>query len=116
MKNTASLSAKLIRIGAALLQDSDRAANDLIKADNPEMTDDQIAYGIEKMKEYGIAVSGDADATPGPDGKPGFNRFEVYGRMAAELLSELQASARHQSRDLLDVARQTIISADDEHT
>lgn len=37
------------------------AANELIKADNPEMTDEQIAYGIEKMKEYGIAVSGDAE-------------------------------------------------------
>jgi NitT/TauT family transport system substrate-binding protein len=37
------------------------AANELIKADNPEMTDAQIAYGIEKMKEYGIAVSGDAE-------------------------------------------------------
>ncbi len=31
-----------------------------------------------------FAVSGDADATPGPDGKPGFNRLQVYGRMAAE--------------------------------
>ena len=37
------------------------AANELIKADNPEMTDDQIAYGIEKMKEYGIVVSGEAE-------------------------------------------------------
>jgi NitT/TauT family transport system substrate-binding protein len=37
------------------------AANALIKNDNPEMTDDQIAYGIEKMKEYGIVVSGDAE-------------------------------------------------------
>jgi len=37
------------------------AANELIKADNPEMTDDQIAYGIAKMKEYGIVVSGDAE-------------------------------------------------------
>ena len=27
-----------------------------------------------------FAVSGDADATPGPNGKPGFNRFQVYGR------------------------------------
>ncbi|RYE11441.1 MAG: ABC transporter substrate-binding protein [Hyphomicrobiales bacterium] len=36
------------------------AANALIKTDNPEMTDEQIAYGIAKMKEYGIAVSGDA--------------------------------------------------------
>ena len=31
-----------------------------------------------------FAVSGDADATPGPTGAPAFNRFEVYGRMAAE--------------------------------
>jgi NitT/TauT family transport system substrate-binding protein len=35
--------------------------NALIKQDNPEMTDEQIAYGIEKMKEYGIVVSGDAE-------------------------------------------------------
>ena len=31
-----------------------------------------------------FAISGDADATPGPNGKPGFNRYETYGRMAAE--------------------------------
>jgi len=31
-----------------------------------------------------FAVSGDADATRGPNGKPGFNNYEVYGRMAAE--------------------------------
>lgn len=37
------------------------AANELIKADNPEMTDEAIAYSIAKMKEYGIAVSGDAE-------------------------------------------------------
>ena len=36
------------------------AANALIKADNPEMTDDKIAYAIEKMKENGIVDSGDA--------------------------------------------------------
>jgi NitT/TauT family transport system substrate-binding protein len=36
-------------------------ANELIKQENPEMTDEQIAYGIEKMKEYGIVVSGDAE-------------------------------------------------------
>jgi NitT/TauT family transport system substrate-binding protein len=35
-------------------------ANALIKKDNPEMTDEQIAYSIEKMKEYGIVDSGDA--------------------------------------------------------
>jgi NitT/TauT family transport system substrate-binding protein len=35
-------------------------ANALIKRDNPEMTDAQIAYSIAKMKEYGIVDSGDA--------------------------------------------------------
>lgn len=38
------------------------AANALIKKDNPEMTDEQIKYGIEKMKQYGIVDSGDAQA------------------------------------------------------
>lgn len=36
-------------------------ANALIKQDNPEMSDEQIAYGIAKIKEYGIVVSGDAE-------------------------------------------------------
>ena len=31
-----------------------------------------------------FAFSGDADATPGPSGKPGFNNFETYGQMARE--------------------------------
>jgi NitT/TauT family transport system substrate-binding protein len=35
-------------------------ANALIRQDNPEMTDEQIAYSIEKMKEYGIVDSGEA--------------------------------------------------------
>jgi len=35
------------------------AANARIKRDNPEMTDDRIAYSIAKMKEYGIVDSGD---------------------------------------------------------
>ena len=35
-------------------------ANALIKKDNPEMTDALLAYGIAKMKEYGIVDSGDA--------------------------------------------------------
>lgn len=35
--------------------------NTLIKKDNPEMTDEQIAYGIEKMQEYGIVSSGSAE-------------------------------------------------------
>jgi NitT/TauT family transport system substrate-binding protein len=35
-------------------------ANAMIKRDNPEMTDGQIAYSIAKMKERGIVDSGDA--------------------------------------------------------
>jgi alkaline phosphatase D len=31
-----------------------------------------------------FAISGDADATPGENGKPAYNGFGVYGRMAAE--------------------------------
>ena len=31
-----------------------------------------------------FAISGDADATPGANGKPAYNRFQVYARMAAE--------------------------------
>ena len=37
------------------------AANAQIKADNPEMTDEAIAYAIAKMKEAGIVDSGDAE-------------------------------------------------------
>lgn len=36
------------------------AANALIKKDNPEMEDDQLAYSHAKMLEYGIVDSGDA--------------------------------------------------------
>ena len=34
--------------------------NVLIKQDNPDMTDEQIAFTIETMKEHGIVDSGDA--------------------------------------------------------
>lgn len=37
-----------------------RAANEMIKKANPEMTDAQIAFSIAKMKEYGIVDSGDS--------------------------------------------------------
>lgn len=39
-------------------------ANQLIKKDNPEMTDELLTYSLEKIKEYGIITSGDA-ATKG---------------------------------------------------
>ena len=35
-------------------------ANDLIRKDNPNMRDDQIAYGIAKLKEYKLVTGGDA--------------------------------------------------------
>jgi NitT/TauT family transport system substrate-binding protein len=35
-------------------------ANALIKGDNPEMTDEQIAFSIAKLTEYGIVDSGDS--------------------------------------------------------
>ena len=37
-----------------------RAANELIKKDNPDISDDQLAYSVAKMKEYGIVDSGDS--------------------------------------------------------
>jgi NitT/TauT family transport system substrate-binding protein len=37
-----------------------RAANALIKKDNPDISEDQLAYSVAKIKEYGIADSGDA--------------------------------------------------------
>ncbi|SOC20207.1 NitT/TauT family transport system substrate-binding protein [Alloalcanivorax xenomutans] len=41
------------------LQDP-QAGNALIKKDNPQMTDEQLAFGIEKLKEFGIVTGGDA--------------------------------------------------------
>jgi NitT/TauT family transport system substrate-binding protein len=37
-----------------------RAANALIRSQNPEMTDALLAYSVVKMKDYGIVNSGDA--------------------------------------------------------
>ena len=31
----------------------------MIKAQNPDITDDQIAFSIEQLKEYGVIDSGD---------------------------------------------------------
>jgi NitT/TauT family transport system substrate-binding protein len=41
------------------LYGDNRAANALIKKQNPEMTDGLLAYSIAKLKEYGIVDSGD---------------------------------------------------------
>jgi NitT/TauT family transport system substrate-binding protein len=37
------------------------AANEAIKKDNPDITDEQIAFSIGKMKEFGIVDSGEAE-------------------------------------------------------
>ncbi|MBO0734426.1 MAG: ABC transporter substrate-binding protein [Methylocapsa sp.] len=37
-----------------------RAANALIKRDNPDITDAQLSFSVAKMKEYGIVDSGDS--------------------------------------------------------
>jgi NitT/TauT family transport system substrate-binding protein len=37
-----------------------KPGNDLIKRQNPEMTDDLLAYSVAQMKDYGIVDSGDA--------------------------------------------------------
>ena len=42
------------------LHNDNAAANERIKADNPDMTDELIAYAIGKLKEEGIVESGDA--------------------------------------------------------
>lgn len=42
------------------LYGDNRPGNALIKKANPDMTDDLLAYSIDKMKQYGIVDSGDA--------------------------------------------------------
>ncbi|MCA0001422.1 MULTISPECIES: ABC transporter substrate-binding protein [unclassified Mesorhizobium] len=43
------------------LYGDNKAANDMIKKDNPDMTDEQIAFSIEQMKKFGLADSGDTE-------------------------------------------------------
>jgi len=49
-------------------------ANELIKKDNPEMTDDLIDYGLNKLKEYEVIISGDAK-TLGIGARPTLGKF-----------------------------------------
>jgi NitT/TauT family transport system substrate-binding protein len=41
--------------------DNPEPGNKLIKEANPEMTDEQLAYSLEKIKEYGLVISGEAE-------------------------------------------------------
>ena len=43
------------------LYGDNKAANELIKKDNPDITDEQIAFSIAQMKKFGIVDSGDAE-------------------------------------------------------
>ena len=45
---------------ASYLNGDPAPANALIKRDNPDMTDELLAYGRDKLKTYGIVQSGDA--------------------------------------------------------
>ncbi|MGD9913404.1 MAG: ABC transporter substrate-binding protein [Rhizobiaceae bacterium] len=43
------------------LYGDNKAANELIKKDNPDITDEQIAFSISQMKKFGIVDSGDTE-------------------------------------------------------
>ena len=43
------------------LYGDNKAANEVIKKDNPDITDEQIAFSIAQMKKFGIVDSGDAE-------------------------------------------------------
>jgi NitT/TauT family transport system substrate-binding protein len=43
------------------LYGDNKAANEMIKKDNPDITDEQIAFSIEQMKAFGIVDSGDTE-------------------------------------------------------
>lgn len=72
------------------LHGDNAAANALIKKDNPDMTDEQIAYSIAQMKAYGIVESGDT-ATLGVGAmtdarmKSFFDKMVQAGLFAADL-------------------------------
>lgn len=41
--------------------DNRAPGNELIKQDNPEMSNDQLAFGLAKLAEYSIILGGDAE-------------------------------------------------------
>jgi NitT/TauT family transport system substrate-binding protein len=43
------------------LYGDNKAANEAIKKDNPDMTDEQIAFSIKQLKDFGIVDSGDTE-------------------------------------------------------
>jgi NitT/TauT family transport system substrate-binding protein len=67
---------------ANFLYGDNTAAVALIKAANPDMTDDQIAFSIDALKEYGIVDSGDAE-TMGIGAMTDEHVAEFYAKMVA---------------------------------
>lgn len=43
------------------LYGDNKAANEAIKKDNPDITDEQIAFSLKQLKDFGIVDSGDAE-------------------------------------------------------
>ena len=69
-------------------------ANDLIKADNPDMTDEQIAFSIEAMKSYGIVDSGDSETLGiGAMTDERWQRFLAFAKQAEIYPDDLDISA-----------------------
>ena len=54
----------------------------MIKADNPDMTDEQIAFSIAKLREHGIVDSGDT-ATMGVGAMTDARIKDFYDKMDA---------------------------------
>lgn len=58
------------------------AANEMIKKDNPDITDEQITFSIETMKEFGIVDSGDSE-TMGIGAMTDERQKSFYDKMVA---------------------------------
>jgi NitT/TauT family transport system substrate-binding protein len=65
---------------ANYLYGDNKASNAVIKRNNPEMTDELLAYSIAKMKEYGIVDSGDT-ATLGIGAMTDVRMRDFYDKM-----------------------------------
>ncbi|MGI9499902.1 MAG: ABC transporter substrate-binding protein [Geminicoccaceae bacterium] len=68
-------------------------ANALIKADNPDMTDEQIAFSIETLKTYGIVDSGDSETLGiGAMSEDRWNDFLTFAKNAGIYPADLDIS------------------------
>lgn len=67
--------------------------NALIKADNPDMTDDKIAFAIETMRAYGIVDSGDSETLGiGAMTEERWNNFLAFAKEAGIYPQDLDIS------------------------